>query len=185
MDHVLNYKALLKIYEKQPEEVRGHCEHIPNLIENFPSYEAALAYAFLKIEQAQNRALYGGVVKLHRGDAEFVRRVMNHQHLTRDGFKDLYKNVFGTSLSKPTAAKLNNAEKIRDRVIHGKSVAPDEMRKAIADCLEYGNLFNIDVSDAAGFKPLGNMRGFKGRGIPLDKRTTKWLMRGLGFGVKP
>lgn len=121
---------------------------------------------------------------MHRGDAEFVRRVMNFQHLTREGFKQIYANVFGTALTKLCASKLEEAEKVRDRVIHGKSVDDNEMREAIADCLEYGNLLNMDVSGVAGFKPFGDMRGFKGRADSLDKRTTKWLMRGLGFGVK-
>ncbi|MCC6140945.1 MAG: hypothetical protein IT389_10065 [Nitrospira sp.] len=183
MARVPSYKSLLKIYEMSPNEVKGHFQHIPKLISGLP-YEVALAYSFLKVEQAQNRALYGGVVKVHRGDAEFVRRVMNFQHLTRDGFKEIFANVFGSPLSKATAAKLDEAEKVRDRVIHGKSVDDNDMREAIADCLEYGALLNRDVSTAAGFNPFGDMRGFKGRADSLDKRTTKWLMRGLGFGVK-
>jgi len=183
MARIPSYKALLKLHESLPAEVSGHFSHVPKLIESFP-YEVALAYSFLKIEQAQNRALYGGVVKVHRGEADFVRRVMNFQHLTRDRFKEIYKNVFGVALAKATTDKLNTAEKIRDRVIHGKSVDDNEMREAIADCLEYACLFNADVSACAGFKPFGNMRGFKGRADSLDKRTTKWVMRGLGFGVK-
>jgi hypothetical protein len=182
MPRIPSYKALLKLYESLSGEVKEHFPLIPKLIE-LP-YEVGLAYSFLKIEQAQNRALYGGVVKAHRGDAEFVRRVMNLQHLTRGGFKDIYANVFGAPLGNATAAKLAEAEKVRDRVIHGKSVDDNEMREAIADCLEYGTLLNADVSSIAGFKPLGDMRGFKGRADSLDKRTTKWLMRGLGFGVK-
>ena len=183
MARIPSYKALLKIYEALPDEVKGHFLHVPKLIKGFP-HEVALAYSFLKIEQAQNRALYGGVVKVHRGEAEFVRRLMTFQHLTRDGFKEIYKNVFGVALTKATAAKLDTAETIRDRVVHGKSVDDNEMREAIADCLEYACLFNANVSAAAGFKPFGDMRGFKGRADSLDKRTTKWLMRGLGFGVK-
>jgi len=183
MSRVPNYMSLLKMYEMSPREIRVHFEHIPRLIPELP-YEVALAYSFLKVEQAQNRALYGGVVKVHRGDAEFVRRIMNLQHLTRDGFKQIFANVFGSPLSKTTTAKLDMAEKVRDRVIHGKSVDDSDMRDAIADCLEYSTLLNADVSTAAGFNPVGDMRGFKGRGDSLDKRTTKWLMRGLGFGIK-
>lgn len=109
---------------------------------------------------------------------------MNHQHLTRDGFKDIFKNVFGSPLSKETIEKLEEAEKTRDRVIHGKSVPDNELREAIADVLEYAELLNNEVSGIAGFKPFGNMKGFKGRADSLDNRTTKWLMKGLGFGVK-
>lgn len=176
-------KALIRIYDGLPDEVKGHFQHIPKLVNDFP-YDVSIAYSFLKIEQAQNRTLYGGVVKLHRGEAEFVRRVMNFQHLTRDGFRDIYKNVFGAPLPKLTSEKLKEAEKIRDRVVHGKSVPDADLREAIADCLQYGVLLNTDVVAVAGFKPVGDMRGFKGRADSLDARTTKWIMRGLGFGVK-
>lgn len=176
-------KALIKIYDQLPSEVQEYFEHIPKLVNEFP-YDVSIAYSFLKIEQAQNRTLYGGVVKLHRGEAKFVRRVMNFQHLTRDGFREIYKNVFGEPLSRATTENLKEAEKVRDRVIHGKTVPDAELREAIADCLQYGVLLNSDVESEAGFKPFGSMRGFKGRADSLDARTTKWLMRGLGFGVQ-
>jgi hypothetical protein len=184
MPRIPNYKALVKFYNERPDDVKIFFEHLPKLVSDGLPYEIAIAYAFLKVEQAQNRALYGGVVKVHRGDAEFVGRLMNHQHLTRDGFKMIYANVFGQSLNASTMSKLAIAEKIRDKVIHGKSVSDDEVREAIADILEYAEAFNSEVQSLAGFKPLGDMRGFKGRADCLDKRTTKWLMRGLGFGVK-
>lgn len=69
-------------------------------------------------------------------------RVMNYQHLTRDGFKDIFKNVFGSPLSKETIEKLEEAKKTRDRVIHGKSVPDNELREAIANVLEYAELLN-------------------------------------------
>ncbi|WP_180682753.1 hypothetical protein [Tepidicella baoligensis] len=181
---VPTYKALQKLYDAKSDQVKNHFGHLPQLIADGLPYEIAIAYVFLKIEQAQNRALYGGVVKIHRCEAEFARRVMNYQHLTRDGFKDLYKNVFGRALPKATADLMADAETTRDKVIHGKAATDSELRGAIADVLEYAEAFNNEVNDIAGFKPLGDMRGFKGRAEPLDKRTSKWLMRGLGFGVK-
>ncbi len=184
MARIPNYKALVRFYNGRPSDVKVFFEHLPKLVSDGLPYEIAIAYSFLKIEQAQNRALYGGVVKVHRGNAEFVGRLMNHQHLTRDGFKTIYKNVFGQPLKDATATKLKEAEKARDKVIHGKNVSEDELREAIADILEYAEAFNSEVSAVAGFKPLGDMRGFKGRADSLDNRTTKWLMRGLDFGVK-
>jgi hypothetical protein len=164
--------------------VKAYFEHLPKLVGDGLPYEIAIAYVFLKIEQAQNRALYGGIVKIHRGNAEFVGRLMNFQHLTRDGFKNIYKNVFGNSLKEETVNKLKEAEKARDKVIHGKTVTDNELREAIADVLEYAERFNIEVNTVAGFKPFADMRGLKGRAGSLDKRTTKWLMKGLGFSVK-
>lgn len=184
MAPIPSYKALLKCYEAKSEEVKAHFKYIPKLINDELPYEITIAYCFLKIEQAQNRALYGGVVKVHRGNSEFARRLMNFQHLTRDGFRDLFKNVFGKALKETTTAMILEAEGIRDKVIHGKKVNPNDLRQAIADVLAYAEEFNKEVQVLGDFKPLGDMRGFKGRAEALDNRTTKWLMRGLGFGVK-
>jgi hypothetical protein len=184
MPPIPSYKALLKFYEAQSAEIQGHFEHLPKLVNDDLPYVIALAYCFLKIEQAQNRALYGGVVKVHRCNAEFVRRLMNFQHLTRDGFRDLFKNVFGKPLKDSTTEAILEAEKVRDKVIHGKDVSQNELREAIAGVLAYAEAFNAQVQILGDFKPMGDMRGFKGRAEALDKRTTKWLMRGLGFGVK-
>ena len=109
---------------------------------------------------------------------------MNHQHLTREGFKEIFKNVFGAELNKASRVKLEEAEKVRDKVIHGKTVPDNELREAIADVLEYAELLNEEVYLISGFKPFASMKGFKGRADSLDNRTTKWIMRGLGFGVK-
>jgi hypothetical protein len=184
MARIPTYIALTKFYEGRTAEVKEYFEHLPKIIGNGIPYEVSIAYVFLKTEQAQNRALYGGVVKVHRANSEFASRIMNYQHLTRDGFQSIYKNVFGHALGRDTNKKIAEAEKVRDKVIHGKNVPENELREAIADVLEYAELFNEDVSKAAGFKPFGSMKGFKGRAEPLDVRTTKWLMRGLGFGVK-
>jgi hypothetical protein len=184
MANIPTYKALQKCYAAKSIEVRSHFHHLPELITSNLLYEIAIAYGFLKIEQAQNRALYGGVVKVHRCNAEFARHAMHSQHLTREGFKDLYKNIFGRALPKEMSDLMAHAESSRDKVIHGKSVTDGELRGAIADVLAYAEAFNLEVNDVAGFMPLGDMRGFKGRAEPLDIRTSKWVMKGLGFGVK-
>ncbi|MPQ75777.1 hypothetical protein [Hydrogenovibrio sp. JE_KL2] len=131
-----------------------------------------------------NRILYGGVVKIHRGSREIAQRIVNKHHVTRDGFLILYKNIFGKPLDTEILERIKTAEKIRDKVIHGKNVSDSEIREAIVDVLEYSQLLNNGVKSDAGFYPFGDMRGFKGRSSPLDRRTTKWVMKGLGFGVK-
>lgn len=183
-DKAPTYKAILKYFESRSDQVRGYFYDLGYLLNDGYSYEIILAYLFLKVEQAQNRALYGGVVKIHRGQAIFCKRIINQQHLTRDGFKDLYKNIFGHPVNKETSEKIETAEKIRDKVIHGKTIPAKEQRTAIIDVLDYAESLNQDIHQIAGFKPFGSMKGFKGRADSLDTRTTKWVMRGLGFGVK-
>jgi len=145
--------------------------------------EVALAYLFLRTEKAQNRALYRGLVKLHRAYTEMAERVVNTHHLTRDSFLNMYKNVFGRALSAATVAKIKDAEKIRDRVIHGKDVSDRDLRKALVDVIDYAEALNIEVRQIGGFEPFGHLRGFKGRAKPLDESTTRWLLKGMGFVI--
>lgn len=188
MPYSKSYKGILEYYDIEiSEDIRKYFDYLSVLLkQDKVSFEVVLAYLFLKIEQAHNRCLYGGIVKIHSANAEFVRRIINKQHLTRTKFQDLYKNVFGRAIPKEALEEIQNAEKIRDQVIHGKTVSDDLLRKAIISCLRYSKIINSEISDMteAGFKPFGDMRGFKGRAESLDTRTTKWLMRGLGFSIQ-
>lgn len=179
-----SYIAIKKSFESSDERIKRYYSDLPKLIDGNFSYQICIAYCFLKVEQALNRTLYGGVAKVHRGDKDIAQRIVNMHHLTRDGFLNLYRNIFGRPLNDDVLNKIKAAEKIRDKVIHGKRVTDPEIREAIIDVLEYSQSLNIEVHSIAGFYPFGDMRGFKGRSKPLDRRTTKWLMRGLGFGAK-
>jgi len=181
-DSTPSHKAILKKYESCSEEVKKYFMHLLSLVKNHP-YEVSLAYLFLHTEKAHNRILYCGVVKLHRAESNIADIIINKQHLTRSGFLDLYNNVFGKSLDTSTLSKIKEAEKIRDKVIHGKSVKDADIRQAIIDVLDYAEALNAELFELAGFKPFGDLRGFKGRGQSLDKNTTRWLMKGIGFTV--
>ena len=77
--------------------------------------------------------------------------------------------------------KIAEAEKVRDLILHGKQVSEVDKRKAVVDVLEYAKSFNAEVSRIAGFKPFGSLKGFKGRGQPLDKSTSRWVLKGVGL----
>lgn len=175
-----SYKGVINHFNESGDQIKWYFEQLPLLVKDFP-YTVCLAYAFLKTEQAQNRALYCGVVKLHGADGEVADNAINKQHLTRDGFRLLYKNVFGHALNDSTSEKIKKAERVRDRVIHGKQVSDPDMRQAIIDVIEYAKALNKDLKAAAGFEPFGDLRGFKGRAQSLEKSTTIWLLKGLGF----
>jgi hypothetical protein len=177
-----SYKGVIKHFNNSTDQIKWYFDQLPALLDDFP-YTVCLAYAFLKTEQAQNRALYCGVVKLHGAHGEVADNAINKQHLTRDGFLLLYNNVFGHAMSAGTSAKITQAEKIRDRVIHGKHVGDPEMRQAVLDVIEYAEALNGDLKATAGFEPFGDLRGFKGRGQSLEKSTTRWLLKGLGFAI--
>ncbi len=154
------YIGVKKHFDASTEAVKWYFDQLPTLLKDFP-YEVCLAYVFLRTEKAQNRTLYCGVVKLHGAHTVIAESVINKQHLTRDGFHGLYKNVFARKIPDTTTAKIKQAEKIRDRVVHGKAVKHADMRQAILDVIEYAELMNKDLKTYAGFEPFGNLRGFK------------------------
>lgn len=185
---VPSYKAVINRYRSTSPEVQDYFPYLETLVQKVSQenrfWEISLAYMFIRVETAQNMLLYCGTVKLHRANAKVARSVVDNQHLKRDTFPVLFENVFGKHLKGSIIGKIEGAEKIRNKVIHGKSVSPAEMRTAIVDILEYAECLNRFVCEIAGFKPFDDLRGFKGRGQPLDAKTTRWLMKGLGFQVQ-
>lgn len=174
------YKALVKEFNALPEEIRGYFEDADDLIEN-GQYEISIAYLFQKVETAQNMALYCGMVKLHRVDKDIAWAALDRQHMTREYFRDMVGSIFGKTLPEKTVEIIEGAEEIRDRLMHGKSVRVPQKRQAISDIFKYAELLNEFCYAEAGFKPIGDLRGFSGRRQPLSKSTSRLVAKGLGF----
>jgi len=175
-------KGVIARFNKCPDEIKKYFEHLPKLIEDFP-LDVSLSYLFARIEYAHNMALYCGVVKLHQGHKDVVSSVIQKQHLTRESFEKLYREVFGKDVKKSIKDKIKEAETIRDKVLHGKKVKDDDKRKAIIRVIEYAEQFNDFVQKIAGFKPFDKLKGFKGSKRSLSQKTTRLIMKGLGFAV--
>ncbi len=176
-----NWRGVVNKYKGCSEEVQSYFANIPSLVESY-DWETSLGFMFIRVEKAHNRMLYCGATKLHRANTEVARNLVDEHHITRKEFRRLFKNVFGKPIDKQLVGLLNEAETVRDKVVHGKRTGVAEQRKAIVRVLEYAEGMNSFVSEISGFKPFTNdLRGFKGRGGALDKSTTRWLMKGLGF----
>ena len=127
--------------------------------------------------------LYCGVVKLHQAHKDVVSNVVQKQHLTRANFALLFETIIGKRIDSKVVVKIKDAEKIRDKVVHGKRVSDADMRMAVTRVIEYAESFNNFVKGTAGFKPFDDLRGFKGAAKSLPKETTRWLLKGLGFCI--
>lgn len=174
--------GLKKAYGDCSQEVRDYFTHLPKLLDDFPM-DVCLAYAFARLELGQNLALYCGVVKIHKVNADVAKSVIGTHHMTREGFIELYKTVFDLDLPKAAHADLKSAEKTRDNVMHGKSTGDDKIRNAIARVLEYAEEINKQLHAKHGLKPYGSIKGFAGRAKKLDKRTSRFLLKGMGFAI--
>jgi len=175
-----SYKAVLKHYASVPADVQKYFEHLPSLITNY-DWDVCIAYQFICVETAQNRTLYGGVVKLHRAEASIAESMLYSLHITRASFLTLVETIFGAPIPPAVANKLKVAEGVRDKTVHGKGISEADARQALVDVLDYATELNKFVETKAGFRPFGDMRGFKGAAQPLEKSTTRWLLKGLGL----
>ena len=175
-----NKKGILNQYDRLPDEIKKYFGHFPKLAEEFP-WDVSISYLFSLVELAHNMTIYCGVVKLHRVDSALARTAVDNFHMTRSGFKDLYETILGRPLKKSIADKIAESEEVRDRILHGKSVSQENKRKAVSGVLKYAEEFNAEMYNIAGFKPFGSLQGFKGRAKPLDKSTSRWILKGIGL----
>jgi hypothetical protein len=176
------WRGVVKAYKAFPREIRAYFNHVPKLAKDYP-WDVCLAYEFSRVELGQNMAIYCAVVKLHRADPALARRAVENHPMFRDQYRQLFATVFGKPLDKPVIDALEEAEAVRDKIMHGKTVTERRKRKAVIDVLEYARLFNAQVDQVAGFKPYGDLRGFKGRAKALPKSTTRWVLKGLGLSI--
>ena len=77
------------------------------------------------------------------------------------------------------SVNLNFLRKLETKTVHGKDVNEAAFRQAVVDVIDYAVLLDHQTQTIAQFKPFGDMRGFKGAKQPLEKTTTRWLLRGL------
>ncbi|MEQ8843495.1 MAG: hypothetical protein RIB58_01475 [Phycisphaerales bacterium] len=180
--HIKSKRGLLNAHGNCTKPVNEYFKHIPSLLEYYP-LEVCLAYVFARLELGQNMCLYCGVVRLHKVDTTVARGAVATHHMTRESFVSLYKTVYGLDLPKEALADLKQAEKIRDKVIHGKPSDDNSVRNAIARVLEFAEDVNEQLDTEHGLKPFGDLRGFSGRSKKLDGRTSRFILKGMGFAI--
>ena len=179
---IKSIRGLRKAFKDASEDIQAYFEHLPDLLDQFPM-DVCLAYAFSRLELGQNMALYCGAVRIHKVNSEVARNAVSKQHMTRESFIELYKTVFDVNLPRTAHADLRSAAKTRDAIMHGKTATDNDVRNAIARVLEYADEINKQLQRKHGLKPFGNLKGFAGRSKKLDKRTSRFVLKGMGFPV--
>jgi hypothetical protein len=178
-----NYRQLLAAFEAKPKNIRDYFDDFPKLVEEH-DWEVPVSYVFLRIERVKHTTLYVGIRRLHRADAAMTWDALNKDHMSRGRFRDLFKIVFGAPIDPAILDKLAAGEKMRDGVVHGKNVSDAAMRTGLRDAFDFCDAFDQFVERTGGFRPFGELRGFVGRGKPLSKETTHWVLRGMGIPAK-
>jgi hypothetical protein len=179
--------GLRNLYQGLSAEVRGFFSELPCLIDSAASLDTILAYAYFRLEQGQHLALLYGARKLHKTDAELTKRALDSEHITRESYRTFFGNIYGFPLDADTIDCLAKADGIRDRLMHGKTVTDGEKREAISRALCYAERVNhlIDVSHRVGLRPYNHdNRGVVGALGALDKNTSRWVLKGIGFSLR-
>ena len=128
----LRTPGILNLYENLPLEIREYFYDFPSLVNGY-SWDVSISYMFSLVELAQNMSIYCGVVKLHKVEIALARVAIDNHHMTRAEFRRLFDAVFGKELKKSVRSKIAKAEKIRDRIVHGKTVSDADKRSAVVD----------------------------------------------------
>lgn len=175
-----NYKQVIARFDRLPDDIRSWIEIVPELVESY-IWEVAIAFVFTRIEAIHHETLYRGLVKRHRTHASLTRDLLDRDHMTRRRFRELFKTVFDVPIPHALDEHLSDAEAIRNRVVHGKSLTGAQARGCLMSAFEFLEGLNDFVYVTAGFRPCADGRGFKGRVESLNKETSRWVLRGMGI----
>ena len=179
--------GIRNLHQRCTLQVQTFFSDLPHLVDSDFSLDIILAYMFFRLEQGQNQVLFCGARKLHKTDAELTWTALDVHHLTREGFLQLFRNIYGFDLDQEARECIVPAERIRDRLMHGKDVSDPDKREAISRVLYYAERTNLQLSGNPdiGLTPFtGDLRGFIGRLDSLDPRTSRWILKGMGFTLQ-
>ena len=101
-----------------------------------------------------------------------------------EDFANSLVTFFGRKIPDDMYSKLEKGEAVRDKIAHGMKWTPKEAREGLTSVFDFAAEFNEFVYQHGGFRPFGNLTGYKGRKEPLPKSTTRWILRGMGIPQK-
>jgi len=182
MQEPRTYRDVLEKFKKAPTFIQEYFKYLPDLVANFP-WDVSIGYLFTRIEYAKHMTIYCGILKLHSADSTLTWKAIENLQMTREQFINLFKIVFRQPIESSILKKLRDSENVRDMVVHGKNPHDSKIRKAMVDAIDFCIQFNDYVYKRAGFRPMAKLVGFKGRKKSLDKSTTRWLLKGMGFNL--
>ena len=175
------HKTLLKRFHEHDDEVVSYFDPCAELLASEYRYQVVISYMFSRIEIAHLEALYFGVVKLHNVDRKLASMAIDKYDLTRKDFRAKLEQIYGYQIPQALREKIESAENVRDRILHGKKIMKSEMAHAILDTMDYFDGLNDLLYDNSEIWLAGDRTGFKGRAASHSKATSNWILRGMGL----
>jgi|GEM_PF-1771239 len=179
----LQVKRVRQTYRKSPKYIREVFSTVPVVWEhNLPL--AAFANALSFYEMAKILTFFIGVPRLHRTDIPLTEGVVFDERLNLPTFKRLFKAVYGVPIRSDLIKKAEKIETIEEK-FHAGRLREADMPPTIINILEFAIGYSDFVYSIARFKPFGNIYQLKGIGKTLGRRTSRKILKELGFSVKP
>ncbi len=166
-------------FDGLPKPVQKYFGDFKSLIAHNYAWDIILAYLFMEVERGQHDILYGALVKKYKVDKDYARDALDLLEMKRPEFRELYHILAKKQIEPEIISCIERAVTTRNKVIHGKDTGEGAKKEAIMFILEYAHLLNEQVYKDFIFKPFGNKKGFKGRGVSYNKKTSGWVIEGI------
>ena len=174
-----NWKQVRARYDALPEEIKKYLDEYPRLLEF--SWKVTVGYVFSQLERAHRTALYCGVVKRHRVDSDLAWVAIDSWDMKRKEYSQVFKSIFDKEIGEDLSKLLREAEEVRDKNMHGKTVVDADQRRCQVRVLDYLEGLHNMVRSTGVVSPFDDLRGFNGAGQPLERNTSRLVLKGLGF----
>jgi len=178
-----SYKGILKHFHAKDKVIQQFMEHLPSLLESNYPFDVALSYLFSRLELGQNIIIYASIRKKYKTDTRVTEVAIENWDSTKDTFESRFEIVFGKPVPTAIMAAKKAAQRVRNKVMHGKSVSEPEKRAAIAEGLDYAQSLNTLVMSELRFEPFGKITGITGAAPAMDASATRFLLKGMGFNI--
>jgi hypothetical protein len=182
----IQHRTVLKKFNAHDEEVIDYFAPCSDLLTDEYRYEVVISYMFSRIEIAHREVLYFGVVKLHEVDSKLARTIINEYDLQCGDFRTKFEQIYGYRMPAELREKIESAEKVRDRILHGKkNKEAGDMGRAILDTMDYLTGLNDLLYEKSRIWIAGDRRGMMGNRASHSKASSKWILMGMGLIKSP
>ena len=179
-----SYRGVIKLLKSLDDGIPEYFGDLESLITDNYSWDISIGYVFQRLEKAHVMLLYGGLIKRHYVSPNMAWAAVVNHPLFREQFAEMVEIIFDKPMTKQMSQELEAAQKARDHVMHGKSCPEAEKRDSVASGIAYARHLNDFSYKHASFRPCGDLRGvFKG-GNCLDDKTSRWVLKGMGFTLR-
>lgn len=155
---------------------------VPGLIEHHKP-DVALAYVFDRAAAAHNATIVAGLVVKHRAHRDVAREIASFQECAWDEFHYEYQTVFGSVIPESVSAIYGEANEVRRHFLSGKRVSSKDLCATVSQMLKYSDELDAFVYSDARIHPFSDLSKTKSRGAALDKNSTRWVLKGMGFPI--